>query len=196
MSNANWNNDAIQFPKLLAEIMATQALDLPALAASMDLEIDEINALFDRANAAWEAIKAGDAIERPAAAISVSDWRVQDGSRDELPELLARPGKLSLSQNGYGAILDGVTPDDRIFSVGIEFDAGACKLMIFPPAGDAPTEATRDEFVVRLTIQNDAAIVDNGYVNGRPMRYEPEGRSAPCAAYDGYAALAAIAGIR
>lgn len=60
MSNANWQNNAIQFPRLLCEIMASQEnLDLAALAESMDLSIDEVNELFDRANTAWESIKNG-----------------------------------------------------------------------------------------------------------------------------------------
>lgn len=59
MSNTNWKNDSIQFPRLLAEIMATQALDLNSLAESMDLSIEEINELFDRADNAWESAKAG-----------------------------------------------------------------------------------------------------------------------------------------
>lgn len=59
---SNWENNAIQFPRLLAEIMATQdTLDIPALAESMDLSIDEVGELFDRANTAWERTKASNA---------------------------------------------------------------------------------------------------------------------------------------
>ena len=57
MSNANWNNDAIQFPRLIAEIMATQDLDMVALCDAMDLELPHLNELFDRADAEWERIK-------------------------------------------------------------------------------------------------------------------------------------------
>lgn len=54
-----WQRDDIQFPRLLAEISATQDhLDLQSLAESMDLSVDEVNELFDRAGAAWEATKA------------------------------------------------------------------------------------------------------------------------------------------
>jgi hypothetical protein len=57
---SNWESNAIQFPRLLAEIMATQEnLDIPALAESMDLTIDEVGELFDRAHEAWEVTKAG-----------------------------------------------------------------------------------------------------------------------------------------
>lgn len=58
--NAAWNNDAVQFPRLLCEIIATQdKLDIPALAESMDLTVAQVNELFDRANTAWESIKQG-----------------------------------------------------------------------------------------------------------------------------------------
>lgn len=57
MSNKNWNDNAIQFPRLLAEISATQELDMEALADSMDLSVAEVKELFDRADAAWEVIK-------------------------------------------------------------------------------------------------------------------------------------------
>lgn len=56
---STWNNNAVQFPRLLAEIMATQNLDLPALVESMDLTLDEVNELFDRADTVWESAKAG-----------------------------------------------------------------------------------------------------------------------------------------
>lgn len=58
MQNQLWNNNLIQFARLIAEISATQDhLDLPALAESMDLEVADVNTLFDRANEVWEASK-------------------------------------------------------------------------------------------------------------------------------------------
>lgn len=49
-----WLRDDIQFPRLLSEIVATQdKLDIPCLAESMDLTIDEVGELFDRAQGAW-----------------------------------------------------------------------------------------------------------------------------------------------
>ncbi len=54
-----WDRDDIQFPRLLAEILATQEnLDMSALAESMDLSVEEVSSLFDRADKAWETIKA------------------------------------------------------------------------------------------------------------------------------------------
>lgn len=54
-----WDRDDIQFPRLLAEISATQDnLDLQALADSMELSLSEVASLFDRADQAWETIKA------------------------------------------------------------------------------------------------------------------------------------------
>ena len=59
MSNTNWNNNAIQFPRLLTEIAATQdKLNFQTLAESMDLTIAEVGELFDRAQTEWERIKA------------------------------------------------------------------------------------------------------------------------------------------
>lgn len=53
-----WADNSIQFPRLLAEIMATQdQLDMLALAQSMDLSVDEVRELFDRAQEKWEQIK-------------------------------------------------------------------------------------------------------------------------------------------
>lgn len=57
--NNNWENDEIQFPRLLAEIVATQdSLDIDALCESMDLEPDEVDELFNRAQKRWDEIKA------------------------------------------------------------------------------------------------------------------------------------------
>jgi len=53
-----WNDDLVQFPRLLAEIMATQDdLDLLTLADSMDLSVGRVEELFERAHTSWEAIK-------------------------------------------------------------------------------------------------------------------------------------------
>lgn len=54
-----WDNDLIQFARLLDEIQATfSEIDYPALEASMDLEMDDIDALFERAQRVWDAAKA------------------------------------------------------------------------------------------------------------------------------------------
>lgn len=54
---SNWENNSLQFARLLSEIMATQELDLEVLAESMDLSVDEVGELFDRANLVWEEAK-------------------------------------------------------------------------------------------------------------------------------------------
>lgn len=54
----NWRNNAIQFPRLISEILATQEIDLELLAQSMDLAIEDVEELFDRADAIWQEIKA------------------------------------------------------------------------------------------------------------------------------------------
>lgn len=53
-----WNDSYIQFTRLLAEIVATQPnLDMQALADSIDLEIADVDELFDRAQSEFEDIK-------------------------------------------------------------------------------------------------------------------------------------------
>ena len=52
-----WFSNAIQFPRLIEEIQATQNLDLDALADSMDLEKEDLYELFERARVEWEHIK-------------------------------------------------------------------------------------------------------------------------------------------
>lgn len=53
-----WDRNDIQFPRLIAEINATQdGLNFEALADSMDLSIEEVQSIFERADQAWESIK-------------------------------------------------------------------------------------------------------------------------------------------
>jgi hypothetical protein len=52
-----WKSDFIQFPRLIAEICATQEnLDIDALAKEMDLNVEDVNELIDRAQAVWNLI--------------------------------------------------------------------------------------------------------------------------------------------
>ena len=54
-----WDNNEIQFARLLCELVAACRLpELPEVARSMDLSLDELNSLFERANDVWEASKA------------------------------------------------------------------------------------------------------------------------------------------
>ena len=55
---SNWKDNAIQFPRLISEIMATQEIEIEALCQSMDLTEVEVEELFDRADAIWQEIKA------------------------------------------------------------------------------------------------------------------------------------------
>lgn len=58
LDDGPWGNDAIQFPRLIAELVATQELpNLEATAESMDLEVAEVVELMDRAQRSWERIK-------------------------------------------------------------------------------------------------------------------------------------------
>lgn len=54
----HWENDLLQFPRLLSEIIATQDnLDFNVLAESMDLSFEEVTQLFDRAQNRWEYLQ-------------------------------------------------------------------------------------------------------------------------------------------
>ena len=54
-----WDNDLIQFARLLCEIAATQEnFDAAPLVESMDIDPAELNELFDRAHDVWEKFKA------------------------------------------------------------------------------------------------------------------------------------------
>ena len=52
-----WFSNAIQFPRLICEIVAAQPLDIDSIAASMDLEAEDVYALLERANVEWEHLK-------------------------------------------------------------------------------------------------------------------------------------------
>lgn len=59
-----WEDDKIQFARLLCELVANWDDDgsakrtIRAVASSMDLEVSQVNELFDRADAVWEQSKA------------------------------------------------------------------------------------------------------------------------------------------
>jgi hypothetical protein len=65
MTQENWANNAIQFPRLIAEIEASGALELllpdgqrivDVVASSMDLDPSEVYELIDRAILEWDSI--------------------------------------------------------------------------------------------------------------------------------------------
>lgn len=60
----NWENDSIQFPRLLAEINMVCPLSkvltptqMNELCESMDLQVSDINEIFSRAQDTWDKIK-------------------------------------------------------------------------------------------------------------------------------------------
>lgn len=58
--NENWKSNAIQFPRLIAELEAAGAFTpeiTKTLCTEMDLTIEEISELVDRAQDEWEKIK-------------------------------------------------------------------------------------------------------------------------------------------
>jgi hypothetical protein len=56
---SKWEDDSIQFPRLLAELSAVELPTklLEEVAESMDLSLDEVGELFERADIAWEKCK-------------------------------------------------------------------------------------------------------------------------------------------
>ncbi|MGW8177993.1 MAG: hypothetical protein ACWGQW_04265 [bacterium] len=59
-TNPLWDDDAIQFPRLISEIAANVQFtndDWDLLLDSMDLDELDILELFDRADFAWEAVR-------------------------------------------------------------------------------------------------------------------------------------------
>ena len=56
-SEDSWNDNRIQFPRLLAEIRATQNLDYEALCDSMDLTVEQVDELLERAEDEFAVIK-------------------------------------------------------------------------------------------------------------------------------------------
>ena len=52
-----WNDDKIQFARLLYEIELTQNLDYEALEQEMDLDTEELNELFERARTTIDEVK-------------------------------------------------------------------------------------------------------------------------------------------
>lgn len=57
LENKRWLDDSIQFPRLLAEINATQIINYGTLEMSTDLTAEEIDQLFNRAEKKWQDIK-------------------------------------------------------------------------------------------------------------------------------------------
>jgi hypothetical protein len=59
-SDENWKNDAIQFPRLIAEIEAAGGLGgevLDDVAESMGLTTEQVMEVVDRAQKTWDALK-------------------------------------------------------------------------------------------------------------------------------------------
>ena len=53
----NWERNWIQFPRLIAEIKATQKLDVPAIAVKMDLPLTKVYELLHSAEKLWSEIQ-------------------------------------------------------------------------------------------------------------------------------------------
>ncbi len=56
MSNKNWNDNELQFARLIHEIDATQNIDWDEVAEQMDLYESEVRELVERANALFTEV--------------------------------------------------------------------------------------------------------------------------------------------
>lgn len=85
MSNANFQDSAIQFPRLLTAILASQEIDWGSLVLTMGMSIEEIKEMFGRAEKAWENIEAGN---QPLTTINLNifddEGNVVDGTTVEM----------------------------------------------------------------------------------------------------------------
>ena len=53
-----WNNNEVQFARLLCELVAAnESLAIEDVARSMDLEVEDVNELFERAHKVFEEAK-------------------------------------------------------------------------------------------------------------------------------------------
>ena len=62
MSNENWNNNELQFPRVIEEARAAGAFThdvFSAMTTSMDISREDLHELLDRATSLWDGIKAG-----------------------------------------------------------------------------------------------------------------------------------------
>ncbi len=55
--NPLWENDLIQFARLLSEIRATQVIEYKLLCEATDLEAKDIKSVFDRADKVFGQLK-------------------------------------------------------------------------------------------------------------------------------------------
>ena len=60
MSNRNWNDNELQFARLIHEIDATQLVDWDEIAEQMDLYESEVREVVQRANEMFTGVKLND----------------------------------------------------------------------------------------------------------------------------------------
>ena len=121
------------------------------------------------------------------------DWRIQEGGNDADVPLCMRQkqGSLTINRGSYGVHLDVETPDGRKAMVLMEMDAGAFKILVFPPTNPSPQAESEEEAVVHLAVKTGGVIVSNG-VGQEATLYEPQGKTSSCEAYNGFAILDAL----
>lgn len=110
LGNVNWLDNGKQFPRLISEIVATQEkIDFVALAESMDLEVEQVHELFDRAQTFWEELKLSPEISSEQS-LSYKNHEMQR----KLQELEQLADKMADALEGLlnQAAVDGADPDE------------------------------------------------------------------------------------
>lgn len=78
VSGAQWDDNHKQFARLIAEIAASGGLSnkqLTALSESMDLDLDQLDELFDRAQCEWDLrVKSGKSCLKVTPAKDLKNW--------------------------------------------------------------------------------------------------------------------------
>lgn len=117
------------------------------------------------------------------------DWRVLDDVAEQLPTEMAGSGTMTLSKGGWGGRLAGTTPEGHSYVVGVEFDAGALKLLVYPPDAKNPTEESTEEplLIAALTPGKVAAYT---FYHGAPAYcFEAGGAVSATTPFNGEAVL-------
>lgn len=81
MSDENWNNNRVQFPRLLAEINAVglTVVQEAGICESMDLDAEHVRELFQRAEDVFEELKDNIGRKCPPAEKTLYDIGVHEG---------------------------------------------------------------------------------------------------------------------
>lgn len=138
----------------------------------------------------------GEQFNRPGQApqldghLTFPDWRIVDQSESSLPGGLGQPGTVELSRGGYGACMTAVAPTGDVTLIGLEFDAGTLRMLVYGPDAEG-ADGTTDEPLCSMASTREGVIVHSQYGPFARM-YTTGGGEQDAAPYDGDAVIAAL----